>query len=103
MNANNLLTLTNSSRWSIPGFFNVNARSLNIDKLDELLLVARLNDVNCANITETWFKGYMDSEYVGLAGFSCERKDRVETGGGGEASHVAETLVYDRLNDIEDD
>ena len=45
----------------------------------------------------------MDSEYVGLAGFSCERKDRVETGGGGEASYVAETLVYDRLNYIEDD
>ena len=36
-------------------------------------------------------------------GLCCERKDRVETGGGGVACCVAETLVYDRLNDIEDD
>ena len=58
-----------------------------------------MNDVACVNVTETWFKSYMDSESVGLAGFCCERKDRVERGGGGVACYV----VYDRLHDFEDD
>ena len=62
-----------------------------------------MNDVACVNVTDTWFKSYMDSESVGLAGFGCERKGRVERGGGGVACYVAETMVYDRLHDIEDD
>ena len=41
---------------------NVNARSLSIEKLYELLEVARMNDVACVNFTETWFKSYMASE-----------------------------------------
>ena len=77
VNVGNLITLTNSSRWCLPGFLNVNARSLSMEKLDELLVVARMNDVTCVNVTETWFKSYMAPESVGLAGFSCERKDRV--------------------------
>ena len=62
-----------------------------------------MNDVACVNVTETWFKSYMASESVGLAGFCCERNDRVERGGGGVACYVAETLVYEPLHDIEDD
>ena len=82
VNADNLIKLTNSSRWSLLGFLNVNALSLSIEKLDELLVVARMNDVAGVNVTETWFKSYMASESVGLVGFCCERKDRVERGGG---------------------
>ena len=103
VNADNLITLTNSSRWSLPWFLNVNAQSLSIDKLNELLVVARMNDVACVNVTETWFKNYMASESAGLAGFCCERKDRVERGCGGVTCHVTETAVYERLHDIEDD
>ena len=62
-----------------------------------------MNDVACMNLTETWFKSYMVSESVGLAGFCCERKDRMERGGGGVACYVTETAVYDQLHDIEDD
>ena len=53
VNADNLITLTNSSRWSLPWFLNVNARSLSIKTLDELLVVARMNDVACVSVTET--------------------------------------------------
>ena len=53
MNADNLIKVTNSSRWSLPGFLNVNARSLSNEKLDELLVVARMNDVAGVNVTET--------------------------------------------------
>ena len=62
-----------------------------------------MNDVACVNVTETWFKSYMASKYVGLAGFCRERKDRMERGGGGVACHVTETAVYGQLHDIEDD
>ena len=51
VNADNIVTLTNNSRWSTPGFLNVNARSLCIEILDELLAVARMNDVACVNVT----------------------------------------------------
>ena len=33
-----------------------------------------MNDASCVNVTESWFKSYMDSEYVGLAGFCCEKE-----------------------------
>ena len=79
----NLVTPMNNSRWSIPGFLNVNTRSLSIETLDELLVVARTNNVACVNVTETWFKRYVDWESVGLASFCSERTDRVEREGGG--------------------
>ena len=103
VNAENLVTLTKNSRWSTPDFLNVNARSLSIDKLDELLVVARMNDVASVNVAETWLKSYIASEFVGLAGFFCETKNQVERGRGGVACYVAETVVYDRLHGIEDD
>ena len=56
VNAENLVTLTKNSRWSTPDFLNVNARSLSIDKLDELLVVARMNDVASVNVAETWLR-----------------------------------------------
>ena len=59
-----------------------NARSLCIEKSDELLVAVCTNDVGCVCVTETLFKPYMSTESVGLAGFCCERKDRLEKGGG---------------------
>ena len=102
VNADNLVTLAINPRWGLPTILGLNARSLSIEKSDELLAVARTNNVGCVCVTETWFKSYMSTESVGLAGFSCERKDRVDKGGGGVACYVAETIAYDRLHDIED-
>ena len=59
---------------SLPGIVSLNARSISIKESDELLAVARINDVSCASVTETMF--------------CCERKDRVDRGGGGAACHV---------------
>ena len=36
-------------------------------------------------------------------GFCCERKDRLEKGGGGVACYVAETIPYERLHGLEED
>ena len=48
----------------------VNARLLCIKKTDKLLYVVQMNDVSCVCVTETWFKGSLSSESVGLAGYS---------------------------------
>ena len=72
-------------------------------KSDELLCVAQMNDVSCVCVTETRFKVFMSPEYVGLAGYCCERKDREDRGGGGVACYVATSMVYTRLRYIEDD
>ena len=92
-----------NTRWSLPVILGVNARSLSIEKADELLSVASLNDVSCVCVTETWFKKFMSDESVSLSGYCCESKDRVGRAGGGVACYVAATVAYDRLVDIEDD
>ena len=92
-----------NTRWSLPVILGVNVRSLSIEKADELLSVASLNDVSCVCVTETWFKEFMSDESVSLSGYCCARKDRVGRAGGGVACYVAATVAYDRLVDIEDD
>ena len=67
-----------------------------------ILAVVRTNDVGCVWVTETWFKPYMSTESVGLAEFCCERKACLEKGGGGVACYVAETILYERLHDLEE-
>ena len=59
--------------------------------------------VSCVCLTETWFKDCMSDESVGMSGYCCERKERLERAGGGVACYVAATVAYDRLHDIEDD
>ena len=60
----------------------LNARSFSIEKSDELRAVVHTNDVGCVCVTETWFKPNLSTESVGLAGLCCDRKDRLEKGGG---------------------
>ena len=83
-----------NTRWTLPVILGVNARSLSIEKADELLSVSSLNDVSCVCVTETWFKDFMSDESVGLSGYCCERKDRVGRVGGGVACYVAATVPY---------
>ena len=87
-----------NTRWTLPVILGVNARSLSIEKADELLSVSSLNDVSCDCVTD-----FMYDESVGLSGYCCERKDRVGRAGGGVACYIAAAVAYDRLIDIEDD
>ena len=45
----------------------------------------------------------MSTESFGLAGFCCEREDRLENGGEELECYVAETIPYERLHDLEED
>ena len=54
--ARNLFTLVDNTRWTLPVILGVNARSLSIEKADELLSVSSRNDVSCVCVTVTWFR-----------------------------------------------
>jgi hypothetical protein len=80
--------------------YGLNACSLNIEKFDELHAATGINHVSLVCVTETW--GSLNLT-VKLTGFSCERKDRVDKGGGGIVSYVRNDVLYDRLDYLEND
>ena len=105
-NLSNLMQLTHAKRahqWNIPTLLNANARSLSTEKMDELFAVVSNNSVSIICITETWFKGYVPTESVSIPGFNCERRDRSDRRGGGVACFIKDTMLYDRLLDLNND
>ena len=66
--ARNLITLVDNTRWSLSVILGMNARSLNIEKADEL-----------------------SGESVGLSGYFCERKDRLGRAGRGVACYECDS------------
>lgn len=103
VNAKNPVQLTPKSRWHIPTLLNLNARSLNTEKIDELSAVASNNSVSVICITETWFNDYMPTDSVCIQGYYCERRDRSNRRGGGVACYIKNSLQYDRLTDLNSD
>ena len=79
-------------RWHFPHIFNVNARSLNNEKLDELHVLVSDFNVSVVCVTETWFKEYMDDSNVAINGFYCERKDGLDKRAGGVACYLKHNL-----------
>ena len=75
------------NQWDLPTVTNLNARSLSIEKTDELQVIADNNNVECICVTETWLKEYI-SNNIKLQGFSLERKDRINRRGGGLACYM---------------
>ena len=63
---------------------NLNARSLSIEKLDELNVTVGIHDVSVICVTETWFKDYMGSDSLNLN----EKKEKTEKMDELEALHV---------------
>ena len=51
-------------KLDLPVIINVNARSLNMEKVEELQVIVDYYDVSIACITETWFKDYMGSHWM---------------------------------------
>ncbi len=102
VNKNNLVSLTNK-RWTFPCILNLNARSLSIEKADELLAVAQNNQVDITYVSESWFNDHITDVAVPLPGFTCERKDRVKQKGGGVACYIRNTIPYKRLQILNDE
>ena len=89
--------------WDLPTIININARSLNAEKVDELQDIVDDYDIDVACITETWFREYMDDTSLALEGFCLERKDRDHRRGGGVACYIRNDIEYNRLRELEDD
>ena len=91
-------------KWDLPFLINLNARSLNSEKVDELHVTVATHDVPIVCVSETWFKDYMDdSSSLTMQGFCLERKDRGHGRAGGVACYIRHDLKYKRLNDMEVD
>ena len=91
------------STWDIPRVINLNARSLRIEKLDELKVTVGIHDVSVVCVSETWFKDYMGKDSVNLYGFNLERKYRKNGRAGGVACYLRTEILYSRLYAYEDD
>ena len=91
------------SKWDIPTVINLNARSLIIEKLDELKVTVGIHDVSVVCVSETWFKDYMGKDSLNLYGFNLERKDRKNGRAGGVACYLRTDILYSRLYAYEDD
>lgn len=53
--------------------------------------------------TETWLREYVSDEAVSITGYECERKDRLHKRAGGVVCYVKQSVVYERIIDVEDD
>ena len=102
---NNMCAVNNNckSKWDLPAIINLNARSLSIEKLDELKVTVAIHDVSVVCVSETWFKDYMGNDSLNLHGFNLERKDRTNGRAGGDACYLRSDLLYSRLFAYEDD
>ena len=94
---------TGKSKWHLPAVINLNARSLSIEKLDELKVIVGIHNVSVVCVSETWSKDYMGNDSLNLHGFTLERKDRKHGRAGGVVCYVRTDLLYSRLNAYEDD
>ena len=100
VNKTNLVSVVNK-RWDNPTVLCANARSLSVEKLDELSVVSQINGVSCIGVTETWYKDHVPTAAVNLQGYACERKDRADRIGGGVAFYLKSDLKYKRLLELE--
>ena len=84
-------------RWDLPCIINLNARSLNTEKIDELQVIASNLNVSIICVTETWLKNYIADESVSINGFCCERRNRVNRQTGGVECYVKNDVLYSRI------
>ncbi|XP_032237538.2 uncharacterized protein LOC116618187 [Nematostella vectensis] len=85
---------------SIPSLVYSNIRSIQ-HKIDELQTVVNLNRPQIVCITESWLHPDIPDAAVNLPGFSCFRRDRTHTSGGGVCVYVDSNISCTRLSDYE--
>ena len=61
-------TVNERQRWDLPCILNLNARSLNTEKIDELQVIASNYNVSIICVTETWLKTILTMSMFLLTG-----------------------------------
>ncbi len=99
VNATTINDNDNLNRSSnLPAVFMTNAQSVN-NKMDELEVILRQEQIDICVITETWFKPDMPSSQTDINGFSMFSKSR-DSRGGGVAIYVKNSIPTNELDII---
>ena len=61
-------------KWDLPSLINLNARSLNSEKVDELHVTVATHDVSIVCVSETWFKTIWIQVALLCKGFAWREK-----------------------------
>ena len=88
------------SRFYLPSLLLSNIRSL-APKVDELEMVASLNEVSIICITETWLTPNIPDSALLLPNFFLFRNDREFSTGGGVCTYVSCDITCKRLTEFE--
>ena len=77
-------------KYRLPTFLNANVRSV-VNKLDDLTVVLKQNNVDIACLTETWLNDNVPNEVLSIPGYNAFRNDRKGRLGGGVAVLIEES------------
>ena len=81
----------------LPTILLTNLQSL-WNKIDEIRLVLHNSSPDLALLTETWLTDEIDSDLIGVQGYSIARADRIQRKGGGTAVLIRNTLPFKASN-----
>ena len=84
----------------LPKFFLSNVRAIT-NKIDELDVVLKTNDVDLAGITETWLNLNVPESCVHIQGYNLVRNDRVEKRGGGVCVFIKSCIPFVTLPNLD--
>ncbi|CAB4042635.1 Hypothetical predicted protein, partial [Paramuricea clavata] len=89
------------NNFPLPTLLVANVRSI-INKIDELELVAQINQVEVICITESWLNTSVVDSMISLSNFIQFRNDRTYSCGGGVCIYIKEEIYCRRLEHFED-
>ena len=84
----------------LPSVLIANVRSLS-GKVDELSVIANINDIDIICITETWLTDTIPDSTVSLQNFNMFRNDRTSSVGGGVCAYINSKIKVRRIYDFE--
>ena len=89
------------NNFQLPTLLVANVRSI-INKIDQLELVAQINQVEVICITESWLNTSVVDSMISLSNFIQFRNDRTYSCGGGVCIYIKEEIYCRRLEHFED-
>jgi hypothetical protein len=84
----------------LPTVLIANVRSL-ASKIDELTIVAHVNDVDFNCLTESWLSQSIPDSALSLSNFIVFRNDRAVASGGGVCVHIRSSIKCRRIKEFE--
>jgi hypothetical protein len=99
MNKKSLKNLAPVRIAKLPNFFLSNVRAI-CNKVDDLDLVLKMNEIDLAGITETWINSNILDSCVNIQGYNLVRNDRTEKRDGGICVFVKSSIPFVTLPNL---